>query len=62
MAFRVILTSLLEKNVKPRFAHHYNSFQMHDKINFFDLKGDRETWWWNEEVQKRKRQRKHGTK
>ena len=52
MAFRVILTSLLEKNVKTRFAHHYNSFQMHDKINFFDLKGDRETWWWNEEVQK----------
>ena len=29
-------------------------------------KGDRETWWWNQEVQEsikeKKRQRKHGTK
>ena len=35
-------------------------------VTFEKRKGDRETWWWNEEVQenikKRKRQRKHGTK
>ena len=34
-------------------------------VTFGKQKGDRETWWWNEEVQKRikgKRQRKHGTK
>ena len=33
---------------------------------FRKRKGDKETWWWNEEVQKRikkrKRQRKHGAK
>ena len=34
-------------------------------VTFGKRKGDRETWWWNEEVQKsikEKRQRKHGTK
>ena len=37
-------------------------------VTFGKRKGDKETWWWNEEVQesikekKRKRQRKHGTK
>ena len=36
------------------------------EVIFWKQKGDRETWWWNEEVQeslkKRKRHRKHGTK
>ena len=34
-------------------------------VTFGKRKGNRETWWWNEEVQesiKKKRQRKHGTK
>ena len=35
-------------------------------VTFGKRKGDKETWWWNEEVQeniiKRKRQRKHMTK
>ena len=34
-------------------------------VTFGKQKGDKETWWWNDEVQERikgKRQRKHGTK
>ena len=35
-------------------------------VTFGKRKGDREIWWWNEDVQesitKKKRQRKHGTK